>query len=409
MALFEKLKQNLTGIKISLLICLLGTGSWVEINGIWVELPLLVSQSPQQWSLPSYLTVVIQLANIGPILYVIANRYIKKNGRKVVTEVPVIYTILCVGLVASFLLAFLWKETTIISGVTYSTALIVLSFFLATVDCTSSLTFLPFMAYFPAKYMTAYYVGEGFSGFLPSILALIQGVGEKSYTCKQQTVLQNITVKSVNNHPSFNETLIQLKNVTETVPSYFSTEPRFSVQVFFLFISAMMLSSLLSFAGLVYIKRREVVSSLDTKSGNEGKDYETFSMKQNDVVTKNKEGGDLLNDDSHEDSGLNKRVIYLLVVNALINGLSNGALPALQSYACLPYSFEIYHLTLVLSAFANPLACFLYFFVSLESIFGITIGVLVYLASAGYTIGMAAMSPCPVLNGSSAGGIVVVS
>jgi len=70
----HKLAKSFGSVKLILLICLFGTGSWVEINGIWVELPLLVNQSPQAWSLPSYLSVVIQIANIGPILYYILNR-----------------------------------------------------------------------------------------------------------------------------------------------------------------------------------------------------------------------------------------------------------------------------------------------------------------------------------------------
>lgn len=419
MSLLETLRRNSSAIKLSLLICLFGTGSWVEINGIWVELPLLVSQSPQQWSLPSYLTVVIQLANIGPILYVIANKYVKRNGRKIVTEIPTIYGILSVGVLASFLLAFLWDKTTLLGGRAYSTALIVLSFFLATVDCTSSLTFLPFMSYFPQKYMTAFYVGEGFSGFLPSVVALIQGVGEKSYNCEHRNMLRNVTMKNDTRnrlsakHVFDNSSVILLRNVTEIVPSYFSTEPRFSVGVFFVFISVMMLFSLLSFAWLVRIKQRESSVAEVAKKEDGGAPSETLKMEKfnHDEFAKIKTESDESehSSDNEENSVTSSRVLFLLVINGLINGLSNGALPALQSYACLPYSFNIYHLTLVLSAFANPLACFLYFFVSLESTYGISVGVVVYVVSAGYTIAIAAMSPCPLLNDSAAGGVVVVS
>lgn len=51
---------------IHLLVCTFGMGSWVAINGLWVELPLLVAELPEGWYLPSYLTVIIQLANDAP-------------------------------------------------------------------------------------------------------------------------------------------------------------------------------------------------------------------------------------------------------------------------------------------------------------------------------------------------------
>ena len=39
-----------------------GIGAWVAINGIWVELPLLVGDLPEGWSLPSYLSVIVQVS-----------------------------------------------------------------------------------------------------------------------------------------------------------------------------------------------------------------------------------------------------------------------------------------------------------------------------------------------------------
>ena len=37
-----------------------GIGAWVSINGIWVELPLLVAL-PEGWALPSFLSIVVQV------------------------------------------------------------------------------------------------------------------------------------------------------------------------------------------------------------------------------------------------------------------------------------------------------------------------------------------------------------
>uniref|UniRef100_A0A670ZGJ9 Riboflavin transporter n=1 Tax=Pseudonaja textilis TaxID=8673 RepID=A0A670ZGJ9_PSETE len=67
------------GLVVHLLVCLLGTGSWVAINGMWVELPLMVPRLPEGWLLPTYLTVIIQLANLGPLAFTLAHRFL--HGR----------------------------------------------------------------------------------------------------------------------------------------------------------------------------------------------------------------------------------------------------------------------------------------------------------------------------------------
>lgn len=39
-----------------------GIGAWVSINGLWVELPLVVKETPEGWSLPSYIAIIIQVS-----------------------------------------------------------------------------------------------------------------------------------------------------------------------------------------------------------------------------------------------------------------------------------------------------------------------------------------------------------
>ncbi|XP_006881740.1 PREDICTED: solute carrier family 52, riboflavin transporter, member 3-like [Elephantulus edwardii] len=158
---------------IHLLVCIFGTGSWVAINGLWVELPLLVTELPEGWYLPSYLTVVIQLANVGPFLVTLLHHF--RPG--CLPEVPVIFTVLSVGTVTCTLFAFLWNTTSWVLDSHHSVAFLVLTFFLALVDCTSSVTFLPFMSQLPARYLTTFFVGEGLSGLLPALVALAQGSG----------------------------------------------------------------------------------------------------------------------------------------------------------------------------------------------------------------------------------------
>ncbi len=46
-----------------------GMASWISVNGLWVELPVMVPLLPESWALASYLSVIIQIANLGPIIY----------------------------------------------------------------------------------------------------------------------------------------------------------------------------------------------------------------------------------------------------------------------------------------------------------------------------------------------------
>ncbi len=70
-------------ILIDVLAALFGISSWVEINGLWVETPILVERLPEKWNLSSYIVVIIQLANIGPIAYGILKLKFSLNVRNI--------------------------------------------------------------------------------------------------------------------------------------------------------------------------------------------------------------------------------------------------------------------------------------------------------------------------------------
>ena len=50
---------------VDLLAILFGISSWISINGLWVEVPMLVSELPEQWALPSYLSIIVQVRQRG--------------------------------------------------------------------------------------------------------------------------------------------------------------------------------------------------------------------------------------------------------------------------------------------------------------------------------------------------------
>lgn len=167
----EKLANR--NVRVDLLAVLFGIGSWICVNSMFIQLPLIVSKAPEGWSLPSYLSIIIQLGNIGPLCYTLFQKY---SPRKL-KDSYVIYVIYVIGCTASILMAFLFERTAMVGGESRSVALLALGFCFALVGCTSSVLFMPYMGRFREIYLITYLIGEGLSGFLSSIMALIQGVG----------------------------------------------------------------------------------------------------------------------------------------------------------------------------------------------------------------------------------------
>uniref|UniRef100_A0A3P8TK64 Riboflavin transporter n=1 Tax=Amphiprion percula TaxID=161767 RepID=A0A3P8TK64_AMPPE len=368
-----------------LLSCLFGLGSWVSINGLWVELPLIVPQIPEGWFLPSYLSVLIQMANVGPLFVTLMHRF--KPG--VLNEAAVVYVIIALGTVASFLLGFLWKETLVVAGAPRSVALLVLTFFLATVDCTSSVTFLPFMMRLQPQYLTSYFIGEGVSGLLPALVALIQGVG---------------VVHCVNATQSTNRT----SNATSELQAQYQPA-NFSAEEFFFFLSAMMLVCLAAFILLNYHPSvaRENPNSRYTNGVKQKAQRGRKWAEQKPMMEPYGQKKPRSSFGSGSYSWL--QVSYIFVVLGWANALTNVVLPSVQSYSCLPYGNNAYHLSASLAAVANPLACFIAMFLPIRSL--VLMGVLTVCGSAvgAFIMSMAVLSPCPLLVHDSAGAVIIVS
>ncbi|XP_020362825.1 solute carrier family 52, riboflavin transporter, member 3-A [Oncorhynchus kisutch] len=378
---------------VHVLACCFGLGSWVAVNGLWVELPLIVNTLPEGWELPSYLTVIIQLANLGPLLVTVMHKLCPGRLR----ESAVIYSVLSIGILACVLLAFFWDETTVVATAPRSTVFFILTLFLALVDCTSSVTFLPFMMQLPAHYITTYFIGEGLSGFIPGLVALGQGVG---------------MAKCVNGTQSSG-------NLTEKDMYIVQTQylqPNFSTEVFFFFLAAMMCISLLAFSALNRFPHSFELSTENLVSDTDTVASVCFGLDNPGVVTDEQHS----NPKPHsEESGQARpqlakplhsvyqlAFIYFMVV--CVNGATNGLLPSVQTYSCMPYGNLAYHLSAALASCANPVACIVALFFPKRSL--VLLGVLCLLGSifGGYNMAMAAMSPCPLLQGSALGETIIV-
>ncbi|XP_054247961.1 solute carrier family 52, riboflavin transporter, member 3 [Indicator indicator] len=379
-----------------LLACAFGMGSWVAINGLWVELPLLVTVLPEQWDLPSYITIIIQMANVGP-LFVALMHHFRPGWLK---EVVVIYVVVSVGVLSCLLLAFLWDYTSPLGGGTHSTAFLLLTFFLSLVDCTSSVTFLPFMMQLQPQYLTTFFVGEGLSGLIPAVIALGQGSGISS--CFNHTFEVNITIDNV--------TMESLTSQLET--RYFP--PNFSPFLFFLLMTVMMVACLLAFFFLTKQPKVWVLSQQQLFSSNvmlssfdqipeEGAGSGLSSVCP---CPKDAKGpGDIL-PEKVSYSVAEFTFIYFLI--AWVSSLTNGVLPSVQSYSCLPYGNTAYHLTATLSSVANPLACMVAMILPRRSLALLGILTVVGTGCGAYNMAMAVMSPCPILQQSPWGDVTIV-
>lgn len=371
---------NTRVILIDILAIFFGLSSWIEINGLWVELPVLINVLPEGWSLASHIVIITQIANLGPAIYTLACR--KWSSKKL--ETPVIYITLLIGIASCFLLIFLWKKTSLIAEKPRSTALLSLVFFLALVDCTSSVLYLPFMAHYKEKYIISYLIGEGMSGLLPGLIALIQGVGGNA-KCK----------------------LINETNTTKWVQ--YSDPPLFSAEIFFGILTFLMIISASSFILiqiLPQIKEEKVMSSNIIPI--------TFTSNSEDSLNNQLSEHYLTPEPKSRESLIKKRIpnkrrfVTLLGFQVFCCALTNGILPAIQTYSCLPYGNVAYHLAVTLSSIANPLACFVAMIIPTKSLIFITIQMIIGTGWSCYIILTAVMSPTPPLIGTTAGTILII-
>ncbi|XP_074172732.1 solute carrier family 52, riboflavin transporter, member 2 isoform X2 [Rhinolophus sinicus] len=234
-----------------LLVALFGMGSWAAVNGIWVELPVVVKDLPEGWSLPSYLSVLVALGNLG------------------------------------LLLVALWRR-------------------------------------------------------------LAPGKGER------------IPIQG----------LLLLLPSPPSVPTW---GPRPGLRV-----------------GAPGVEEEEGEAALP--------------LQEPGVQT----AGTMPNLDPEPPRLLPVRSACLLGLLAVTNALTNGVLPAIQSFSCLPYGRLAYHLAVVLGSAANPLACFLAMGVLCRSLAGLGGLSLLGVLFGAYLMVLAVLSPCPPLVGTTAGTILVV-
>ncbi|XP_013907762.1 PREDICTED: solute carrier family 52, riboflavin transporter, member 2-like [Thamnophis sirtalis] len=363
------------------LVALFGMGSWVSVNSLWVELPVVVKRLPEGWNLPAFLSVLIALGNIGPVSVALVHRFAPKRLK----EQGLIHAIQATAIATAVLLALLWDRTALVAGEPRSVAFLALAFLLALACCTSNVSFLPFMYQFPPLFIRSFFIGQGLSALLPCVLALGQGVGQ---------------LECLNN---------TWGNASQ--PRYL--QENFSAGTYFWLLVALLALSALAFLALVLWQGRQGPpgDGAPPEERRDPEEEEAFPLRDDsDQALRGgtAEGAPRGRDPAPPLSFWTGRNLYLLGLLGVSNALTNGVLPSVQSYSCLPYGNTAYHLSVVFGNIANPVACFGAMFLLCRSSL-----VLSLISAAGCVFGvylmvLAALSPCPPLLGSHAGVALVV-
>ena len=424
-------------VAVYIAVVLFSMSTWMDVVGVWIEMPLLVTTLPEGWSLPSYVTIIIQAANVLPLVYFITQKFQERSSKSEANktlkgldaEVILTLVIISVAAVNIFVLSFLWPITSFIGGRRHSVVMLSQMIPTAVTSGMTSLVFLPYMARFPSSYIYAHYVGQGFSGLVPGLIGLIQGAGSPPECLWNSTQPTNDTLQNATSEALFDG----ISNSTTSLIIQ-SQKPLFSVQIFFLCVTALLLVSLAVFCALNFSKRgrsamishhTSLTDTLEVQANNETgesiRNEQRTSLNCETLLEKMDNRGptgcDAKESCLQSPTAIETPVkmsrgvfIWLLIVIGIVSALWNGLLRATESYTFLPYGYLVYTLAVRLSPIAASLASLLSTFLPrARSVRVVSALTFLGLIIAGFHMILALQSPNPMLRGHLLGDIIVVS
>lgn len=84
---------------------LFGVSAWLGIYATFLQMPIIVKTAPEGWSLPSYIVVMIQIGNVGPVLY----HFLQKH--RPVKDSYLIYLMLGLGICGAVMFSQFYDVT----------------------------------------------------------------------------------------------------------------------------------------------------------------------------------------------------------------------------------------------------------------------------------------------------------
>ena len=278
-----------------------------DINGIFSELPQIVLTQPEGWKLGAYVGLITNMGNIAPLALIIVKCAFRKRP---INLIPINYLLIFIGMLSCLLLVFFWSKTTYFLQQHRSLSLLILSFFLSLLDCTSMVTFSDYMTRFHTKFTGAIFLGESLTTILPSLLAIAQGNGQVDCVASDPvngTSTSNVTITAV------------------------YREARFSVSVYFLCIFLLLTTSLIAFVLL---------------------QWTTIGRGSLEIAPEPSTVSDVHAADALEKSKVSlTRPVYLLLSFGCVytSGVLFGVNLSISAFVLMPYGQQIFYLGTILS------------------------------------------------------------
>uniref|UniRef100_A0A915BTR2 Riboflavin transporter n=2 Tax=Parascaris TaxID=6254 RepID=A0A915BTR2_PARUN len=318
-----------------------GMGTWLSVNAVYVELPLLVSFAPEGYDLATYIVLIVQLACLFPLIYGILDSKLASKELWILYNhailIPIMLFFSGAGLVMA---AFVYDRPGVINNSKHSYWLFV-AFFIISIPCTTSdVLFMPYITKLEnTKYVATFFIGMGFSALVPSAVSLIQGA-----------------------NANLNGTAANPWKPTEG-------GVLFGPRIFLILMAAICCLSLIGF--IVLLKHRNEVSGDDlSKAILQSSSNSICSVELNVIEKDGVRSYDLL--ESKPPIGVETISTFkwylLLSISLLLGAVQNSVVPVILPYATQAYGQNIYHLASSLFVMTNPLFCFLQFFIIVKRI-----------------------------------------
>ncbi|CAF3410791.1 unnamed protein product, partial [Rotaria sp. Silwood2] len=280
-------------------------------------------------------------------------------------DIPYIYIIIIIGIVSCCVLAFSWHRTTYLFGRERSLWLIGCVFALALLDSTSSLVFFDYMKRFRIRYLTAVFLGEGLTGVIPTLLLLAQGSAGEAI-CAQSS------------------------NGTTLEPTF--TQPRFSVTVYMLLITSIIIASLIAFLLLRWTNIVILADAVEPTKFNENTPETTLETTENSPMVPVIDSFISTKPVKHIATS---SFIFLLCINTYNSFILYGILPALTTYSLLPYGQKVLYYFCVFSTLSYSMSILISLKWATVSVRMTIIGTIIGSIFAVFIIIIATQSPCP--------------
>ncbi|CAF4374801.1 unnamed protein product [Rotaria sp. Silwood2] len=344
-----------------MLIVIMNLSAWIDLEGVFAELTIMISFIPEGWTIPSVVGLCLCAANIMPAIVTFLRWY---QGKRF-SEIPYIYIIIIIGIVSCCVLAFSWHKTTYLFGRERSLWLIGCVFALALLDSTSSLVFFDYMKRFQIRYLTAVFLGEGFTGVIPTLLLLAQGSAGEAI-CAQSS------------------------NGTTLEPTF--TQPRFSVTVYMLLITSIIIASLIAFLLLRWTNIVILADAVEPTKFNENTPETTLETAENSPMVPVIDSFISTKPVKHIATS---SFIFLLCINTYNSFILYGILPALTTYSLLPYGQKVLYYFCVFSTLSYSMSILISLKWATVSVRMTIIGTIIGSIFAVFIIIIAIQSPCP--------------